>query len=117
MSLRLDWPNTWLESDLPCDSVYALEYATFYIVRSLIQSVEEIIRTDVVESPNESDPAIGMLPPVHLLVAVELLTLQLPKLAFIGVEKLNHVNLLAVFESGLQWLMIFQFDDFKCVVL
>lgn len=102
-SLRLgpDGPDAWLEADLPCDAIDAFEDATLDEVQRFVESVEKIIRTNVVKCPYQRDPAIRVLSPIHLLIAIELVSLQLAKFAFVRVEKLYHVDLLAVLESGL----------------
>ena len=58
-----------------------------------------------------------MRPSIHLLVAQELVALTLALTYFVRIKHLNKIDQLTIFHAALNRLMLFQFNDFKLVIL
>lgn len=90
------------------------------VVDELVNLVEEGLASDVVQHPHEGRVAVGLDPPKHLLVAVELLADFLALRVLIRREPLDHVHVLlvSVLDSELPIrLILLEIDDLERIFI
>lgn len=117
MILRFHWPETGLKSELPLEPINCLKNATLDKMRLRVELIEEPVISNIMQSPYQSDPPIGLQPSVHLLVAFKDIVLLATLQTLIRIVHLHDIDLFTFLVRRLQGLVILQLNHLKVILL